>query len=71
MNYADAWDYTISKINQELETKGWTREKLAHNISMDNANLSRILSGVQTNMEYKTLFKIAEALKVSMSELVK
>jgi len=71
MNYQDEWDYTVNSIKDMIAKRKWTIERLSHAIKMDNANLSRILSGVQTNMEYRTLFKIAQALEVRMSELVR
>ncbi len=71
MDYQQEWGYTVNKVRDIIAKKKWTIERLSHAIKMDNANLSRILSGVQTNMEYRTLFKIAEALEVKMSDLVR
>lgn len=71
MEYLNEWNYTVDRIKGLLKAKGWTIERLANAINMDNANMSRILSGTQKNMHYRTLFKIAEALNVKLSDLVR
>lgn len=71
MTYLDEWQYTTGKIKETIKNKGWSLSRLGDEINMDKANLSRILSNEKTNMQYVTLFKIADALGVKMSELVR
>lgn len=71
MDYEENWSYTTSKIKEMLTEKGWSMTRLGDEINMEKANMSRLLSGKQRDMHYHTLFKIADALGVNMSELVR
>ncbi len=59
------------KIQETRESKGFTQVDLAGKIigEFDTTNVSRIESG-RTNPTLYTLYRIAEALEVSLSELL-
>lgn len=67
MNATDRVRKNIVKIRL---AKGWTQEKLAFEAEVSKAGLCTIESG-QRSPSIKTLEKIANALNVSLQELVK
>lgn len=71
MNYEEEWKYTTDKIKKIISDKGWSMSRFADEMNMDKANVSRMLSNTKTDMRYITLFKIADALGVKMSDLVR
>jgi DNA-binding Xre family transcriptional regulator len=72
MKYEEEWDYTTNRIKEIISEKKWSMARLADEINMDKSNMFRILSAnKQRNMQFITLFKIADALGVRMSELVR
>jgi transcriptional regulator with XRE-family HTH domain len=57
------------KIKELREQKGVSQQTLAYACDFEKSNMSRIESG-RTNPTIITLFKIANALSVSLEELV-
>lgn len=57
------------KIKTIRESKGLTQLDLSALCDIEKTNISRIESG-KTNLTLKNLYKIAIALKTSMSEIV-
>jgi transcriptional regulator with XRE-family HTH domain len=57
------------KIRMLRESKGISQQNLAAICNFEKANLSRIESG-RTNPTVSTLYKISQALEVSLSEIV-
>ncbi len=72
MKYEEEWDYTIAKIREILKEKKWSMSRLGDEIGTDPSNMCKMLSSKkQRDTRYSTLFKIADALGVKMSELVR
>ncbi len=71
MEKSDLLKITGKKIQEIRESKGLTQVDLAGKIigEFDTTNVSRIESG-RTNPTLYTLHRIAEALEVSLSELL-
>tara|TARA_R110002050_G_scaffold167468_1_gene298257 strand:+ start:22257 stop:22475 length:219 start_codon:yes stop_codon:yes gene_type:complete len=57
------------RIRQLRESKGISQQNLAAICNFEKSNLSRIEAG-RTNPTIFTLFKISQALEVSIAELV-
>jgi transcriptional regulator with XRE-family HTH domain len=57
------------RIRQLRETKGISQQNLAAFCNFEKANLSRIEAG-RTNPTISTLYKISQALEITISELV-
>ncbi len=57
------------RIRQLRESKGVSQQNLAAICNFEKSNLSRIEAG-RTNPTIFTLFKISQALEVSIAELV-
>lgn len=70
MNYDEEYTYTLRRIREFREVRGWSVQELAFRAEMERSNLKRIEAG-RTNMTYRTLFRLAEALQVKMSDLVR
>lgn len=70
IDYNKELHYTIQRINKVREDKGITIQDLAYMTEMHRASMSRIISG-KINITFKTLCKIADALEVKLSDLVK
>lgn len=70
MVYEEEYAYTLRQIKELRESKGWTVQELAFRAEMERSNLKRIEAG-RTNMTYRTLFRLAEALQVKLSDLVR
>lgn len=51
------------------KSKGWTQEKLAAGVGLSRAQIANIESG-RSDMPMKTLARFAEALGVSMRDLM-
>lgn len=58
-----------SRIKQIRKEKGITQESLAHVVGVSNSHMSHIESA-QSNASLKTVMKIADALSVSVDELL-
>lgn len=58
------------KIKDIIEEKKFKRREVAHDAGMDVESLRKYIKGSQ-EMKIGTLFKIAQALKVHPSELIK
>ena len=62
--------YKIGKRIRDLrESKGISQQNLAAVCNFEKANLSRIEAG-RTNPTISTLYKISQALKITISEIV-
>ncbi len=57
------------RIRELRESKGISQQNFAAICNFEKANLSRIEAG-RTNPTVSTLFKISQALEISISELV-
>jgi len=71
MKKSDLLKITGKKIQEIRESKGLTQVDLAGKIigEFDTTNVSRIESG-RTNPTLYTLYRIAEALEVTLAELM-
>lgn len=56
-------------ISARRKSLGWTQEFLAHQLEVDTETISRIERGV-TCPSLKTLFKIGDALTITIAELL-
>ena len=59
-----------SRIRDIRMQKNMTQKKLAIECEFENASMSRIETG-QTNLTFRTLYKICEALDINISDLFK
>jgi len=57
------------RIRDLRESKGISQQNLAAICNFEKANLSRLEAG-RTNPTISTLYKISQALEISLSELV-
>jgi len=57
------------RIKEIREAKGISQQDLASNCNFEKANMSRIEAG-RTNFTISTLYKISQALEITISELV-
>lgn len=57
------------RIRELRESKGFSQQNLAAICNFEKANLSRIEAG-RTNPTVSTLYKISQALEITISELV-
>lgn len=57
------------RIKQLRSDKGMSQRELGYEIDVEKSNISRIESG-KFNTKIYTLYKVAEALKMSMSDLL-
>lgn len=81
MNYDEEWAYVVGRIKHYREAKGWSLQALADNANIYRPNISKIESSVtdrkkgkksvKDDVYFSTLFKIAEALGVALSDLVR
>ena len=58
------------KIKDIIEEKKFKRREVAHDAEMDVESLRKYIKGSQ-EMKVSTMFKIAQALKIHPSELIK
>ena len=58
-----------NRIRELRESKGISQQNLAAVCNFEKANLSRIEAG-RTNPTVSTLYKISQALEITISELV-
>ena len=58
-----------NRIRELRESKGISQQNLAAICNFEKANLSRIEAG-RTNPTISTLYKISQALEITISELV-
>ncbi|AHW61114.1 Helix-turn-helix [Draconibacterium orientale] len=58
-----------NRIRELRESKGISQQNLAAICNFEKANLSRLEAG-RTNPTISTLYKISEALEVTLSDLV-
>ena len=57
------------KIKTLIEEKGLKQREVAHDAGLDVENLRKYMKGIQ-EMKISTLFRIAEALNISIGELL-
>ncbi len=64
-------DYTVigNRIRERRKAKNWTQEKLAEKSGIEPSNISHI-ERAATKLSLPTLISIANALEVSLDELV-
>ncbi|WP_166919317.1 helix-turn-helix domain-containing protein [Flavobacterium poyangense] len=58
------------RIKEIIENKQLKQREVAHEAEMDVENLRKYIKGSQ-EMKISTLFKIAQALKINASDLIK
>lgn len=58
------------KLKEYRKKKGWSQDKLAKLADVTHTTLVKIESGVNKNPTIQTLTKLADALEVSIDELV-
>ena len=68
MNKSETLIQLGSRIREIRNRKKMTQENLAEGCNCEKANISRIESG-QTNLTLRSLYKIAKALDVHITEL--
>ncbi len=59
-----------NNINKFLILRGWNQTRLARETQLSTGNISDIINGKAKNIEWYTLFVIAEAFECSMDTLV-
>ncbi|AHW60660.1 Helix-turn-helix [Draconibacterium orientale] len=69
MNISQLQQKIGNRIRELRESKGVSQQNLAAICNFEKANLSRLEAG-RTNPTISTLYKISEALEVSLSDLV-
>lgn len=57
------------KIKKVIESKGLKQRDVAYDANMDVENLRKYMKGTQ-QMKISTVFKVADALKMTASELL-
>ncbi|MBO9620004.1 MAG: helix-turn-helix transcriptional regulator [Niabella sp.] len=57
------------KIKQLRTEKGWSQNAFGLEINMEKSNVSRLEAG-NVNPKFGTLFRVAKALEISLSDLV-
>lgn len=62
--------YTCARIGEIRRGKGWSKQKLADLADMERSSISEIEGG-KTDFRFSTLCRIAEALGVKVSDLVR
>ena len=61
----------IAKILKELRKKaGWSQQKLAEKASLSYNTITKIEQGAATMPTIQTMIKIADALNITLDELV-
>lgn len=58
------------KIKETIENEQLKQREVAHDAGLDVENLRKYIKGTQ-EMKISTLFKIAQSLKISPSDLIK
>ena len=69
MNISQLQQKIGNRIRELRESKGVSQQNLAAICNFEKANLSRIEAG-RTNPTVSTLYKISQALEITLSELV-
>jgi transcriptional regulator with XRE-family HTH domain len=65
----DLFELIGIRIRNIRKSRGVSQQILAYEVDMEKPNISRIEAG-RTNVTIKNLYKIAEALGVTMKEIV-
>lgn len=65
----DLFELVGIRIRNIRKTQGVSQQILAYEVDMEKTNISRIEAG-RTNVTVKNLYKIAQALGVTMKEIV-
>lgn len=58
-----------NKLKEYREKLGLTQEKLAEKSSISRQTISSIENGILTNIESKTMFKLANALNCDIGDI--
>ncbi len=58
-----------NKLKEYREKLGLTQEKLAEKSSVSRQTISSIENGILTNIESKTMFKLANALNCDIGDI--
>ena len=58
------------KIKKYREKNKWSQQKLAEETGLAYTTITKIEQGVATNPRMETLVKIADALQISIDELI-
>lgn len=69
MKEPELYRRVAARIKALRTERGITQQQLAAMIDYEKSNMSRLESG-KVNIKLNTIYKIAQALKISMSELV-
>lgn len=69
MKEPELYRKVAGRIKALRTEKGITQQQLAAMLDYEKSNMSRLESG-KVNIKLNTIYKIAQALKISMSELV-
>lgn len=65
----DLFELVGIRIRNIRKSQGMSQQILAYEVDMEKTNISRIEAG-RTNVTVKNLYKIAQALGVTMKEIV-
>ena len=65
----DLFELVGIRIRNIRKSQGMSQQILAYEVDMEKANISRIEAG-RTNVTIKNLYKIAQALGVTMKDIV-
>ena len=65
----DLFDLVGIRIRNIRKSQGVSQQILAYEVDMEKTNISRIEAG-RTNVTIKNLYKIAQALGVTMKDIV-
>jgi transcriptional regulator with XRE-family HTH domain len=68
------WAHRVRQVGQQVAVlrgqRGWTQEELAHRSGLNRTYIGQIEGG-RRNVALRNLFKLADALDVTLSEMVK
>jgi transcriptional regulator with XRE-family HTH domain len=71
MGYEQEWDYVRKRITELRKARGLSIQALADYANIDRSGLSHIESGKTNGAYFSTLCRIAEALEVPPSDLLR
>ncbi|NLK91839.1 MAG: helix-turn-helix transcriptional regulator [Bacteroidales bacterium] len=69
MSDKDLFELVGIRIRNIRKSQGMSQQILAYEVDMEKTNISRIEAG-RTNVTIKNLYKIAQALGVTMKDIV-
>lgn len=71
MKYSEDAQHLREQIKKYREAKGWSKFQLADNANIDRSGLSQFENGRRDNIMFHNICKIADALGVNPSDLVR